>query len=55
MHSKSDYIKFMYYNDANEVNKLYNSLRSRYQINLEISMRGSDLIQFNFCIINVEK
>ena len=36
MHSKSDNIKFTSYNDANEVvNKLFDSLRSRYRINLE--------------------
>ena len=45
MHSKSDNIKFTPYNDANEViDKLFKSLRSRYQGNLETSMRGSDFI-----------
>ena len=45
MHSRSDNIKFTSYNDANEVvDKLFDSLRSRYQGNLETSMRGSDFI-----------
>ena len=45
MHSTSDNIKFTSYNDANEVvNELFESLRSRYQGNLETSMRGSDFI-----------
>ena len=45
MHSSSDSIKFTSYNNANEVfDELFESLRSRYQGNLEISMRGSDII-----------
>ena len=45
MHSKSDNMKFTPYNDANEViDKLFKSLRSRYQGNLETSIRGSDFI-----------
>ena len=45
MHSRSDNIKFTPYNDANEnVDELFDSLRSRYQGNLEASMRGSDFI-----------
>ena len=45
MYSTSDNIKFTPYNDANEVvNKLFESLRSRYQDNLETSLRGSDFI-----------
>ena len=42
MHSRSDSIKFTSYNDANEV--VDESLRSRYQGNLETSMRGRDFI-----------
>ena len=35
----------MSYNDTNEVaDELYESLRSRYQGNLETSMRGSDFV-----------
>ena len=35
----------MAYDDANEiVNELFESLLSRYQISLEISMKGSDFI-----------
>ena len=45
MHSKSNKIKFTSYNDAKEVvDELFNSLRSRYQGNLETLMRGSDFI-----------
>ena len=45
MHSNSDNIKFTYYHDANEIgNELFESLCSRYQENLETSMRGSDFI-----------
>ena len=42
---RSKNIKFMSYNDANEVvGELFESLRSRYQGNLETSMRGSGSI-----------
>ena len=45
IHSRSDNIIFMSYNDANEVvDELFDLLHSRYQVNLETSMRGSDLI-----------
>ena len=45
MHSSSNNIKFTPYNDAKEVvRKLFCSLHSRYQENLETSMRGSDFI-----------
>ena len=45
MHSDSDNRKFTPYNDKNEVvDELFESLHSRYQGNLEISMRGSDFI-----------
>ena len=45
MHSKSNNIKFTSCNDANEVvNELFDSLCSRYQRNLETSMRVSDFI-----------
>ena len=45
MYSASDNIKFTTYNDVNEVvNELFESLRSKYQNNLETSMRGSDFI-----------
>ena len=43
MHSRSDNIKFASYNDANEVvDEVFESLCSRYQGNLETSMRGSN-------------
>ena len=45
MHSKIDNIKFVLYDNANEVvNELFESLLSRYQIGLETSMRGSNFI-----------
>ena len=45
MHSKSNNIEFMSYDNVNEVvNELFESLLSRYRIGLETSMRGSDLI-----------
>ena len=45
MHSKSDNIKFTSYNDVNEVvDELFDSIRSRYQDNLEKSMRASAFI-----------
>ena len=45
MHSRSDNIKFASYNDPNEVvDDVFESLRSRYQRNLETLMRGSDFI-----------
>ena len=45
MHSMSNSIKFTTYSDGNEViDELFESLRSRYQGNLETSMTGSDFI-----------
>ena len=45
MHSSSNNIKFTPYNDTKEVvRELFYSLHSRYQENLETSMRGSDFI-----------
>ena len=45
MHSASDNIKFTPYNDAEKVVKeLFESLHSKYQDNLETSMRESDFI-----------
>ena len=41
MHSSSGNIKFTPYSDANVIDKLCKSLRSRYQENLETSMKGS--------------
>ena len=43
LHSKSENVKFTSYDDANEVvGELFESLRSRYQSNLETSMQGSE-------------
>ena len=43
MHPTSDNIKFTCYNDTDEVvDELFESLHSRYQGNLEPSMRGSN-------------
>ena len=45
MHSNSKDIKFTSYNDANKVvDKRFDSLCSKYQGNLETSMRESDFI-----------
>ena len=44
MHSKSDIIKIMISNEADEViKKLFDSLKNRYQNNLQ-SMRGSEFV-----------
>ena len=45
MNSRSNNIKFTSYNDAYEVvDELFESLHSRYQGNLETSLRGSNFI-----------
>ena len=45
MHSTSDNIKFTPYSDAIEVvDKMFVLLGSKYQVNLETSMRGKDFI-----------
>ena len=45
MHSSSSNIKFTPYSDANDViDKLFQSLLSKYQENLETSMKGTDFI-----------
>ena len=45
MHSRSSNTKFASYNDTNEVvDKLFESLHSKYEENLKTSMRGSDFI-----------
>ena len=45
MHLSSGSIKFAPYRDANDViDKFFKSLRSRYQENLETSMKGSNFI-----------
>ena len=45
MYSRSDNIRFTSYNDAKKIiDELLESLRSRYQGNLETSIRGSDFI-----------
>ena len=45
MYSTSDNIKFTSYNDVNEViNEIFESLLSKYQNNLEKSIRGTDFI-----------
>ena len=45
IHSKSGNIEFMLYDNANEiVHKLFESRLSRYQIDLETSIKGSDFI-----------
>ena len=51
MYSKSDNTEVMVYDKANEViEERFESLLSWYQIELEISMRGSDFIfLFTYC------
>ena len=45
MYSRSRNVKFTSYDDANEVaDDLFEPFRSRYQGNLETSMRGSDFV-----------
>ena len=45
MHPSSNNIKLIPYSDANDViEKLFKPLRSKYQDNLETSMKGSDFI-----------
>ena len=60
MHSKSDNIEVMTYDNLNDVIKeIFKSLLSRYQIVLETSMKGSyfivDGVYFVYYIINVIK
>ena len=43
MHSMSGNMKFTSYN-VEVVDELFESLRSRYQVNLETSMRGNDFV-----------
>ena len=63
MYSKNNNLKFTSYNDANKVvDELFESLRSRYQNNLEKSMRGSEfifdwvqLMQYKFHKVNFRR
>ena len=58
MHSNSNNVEFMSYDNMNEVvNELFESLLLRYQIDLGTSMRGSDFIfdSVNRHKINVTK
>ena len=49
MYSKSDNIKIMINDEADEVMKeLFQSLLSRYQIGLEILVKGSDFLYYKF-------
>ena len=49
MHSSSSNIKFTSCSDANYViDKLFKSLLSKYQDNLETSMKGSDFFSIRF-------
>ena len=60
MHSNSGNVKLAPYSDANDaIEKLFKSLHSRYQENLETSMKGSDfifdsvqLIYYKCCKVN---
>ena len=45
MHSSSGNIKFTPYGDGSDaIDELFESLRPKYKVNLETSMRGSDFI-----------
>ena len=45
MHSNSGNINFKPYSDATDViDELFESLHSKYQVNLETLMRGSEII-----------
>ena len=45
MHSKSDQVEIMINDKADEiVGELFESLRNRYQKNLETSMKGSEIV-----------
>ena len=45
MHSKSDNLEVMTYDNANEViEEIFESLLSKYQMGLETSIKGSDFI-----------
>ena len=51
IHSTSDNIKFIPYSDANEViDELFNLLCSKYQVNSETSLRGSN---FSFELVQL--
>ena len=56
MHSKIDNVEMMVSDEADKViKKLFDSLKNRYQNNLQ-SMRGSEFVfMFSYCIINVIK
>ena len=57
MHSKSDYIKIIINDEADEVIKeIFEALSSCYQIGLETSMKGSEFdFVFSYYITNVIK
>ena len=55
MHSKSDNIEIMINDRVDEVIKeLFDSLLSSYQIDLEVSMKGSDYI-FDYVHLSYQK
>ena len=60
MHSKSDSIEFVHYDNANEVvDELFESLLSKYKIALKINEEGGGRVilysvQFNCCTANVK-
>ena len=56
MHSKRDNKETMTKDKAYKViKKLFESLLNRYQSNLEKPRKGSDLITFIYCILNIIK
>ena len=55
MHSKSDIIEFMIYDNAEEViEELFELLLNRYQIGLETSMGGSDFVFYYVFLLYVK-
>ena len=58
MHLRSNNVKLTFYNDAYEVvDELFKPLRSRYQENLETSMRGTNvqLMYFKWHKVNFRR
>ena len=55
MHSKSDIIEFMIYDNAEEdIEELFEWLLNRYQIGLETSMGGSDFFFYYVFLLYVK-
>ena len=56
MHSKSNNIELMLYDDSNEVvDKMYKSILLRYQVGLETPMRRSHFRFFSIAVIQISQ